>query len=157
MQIIKLLAFLFLIVLAQSQETQQVEVVEDEYAELEFNWNALLQCIKDAHPVAKEVLELVKAIKSKDYNTALSLVFTVLKEGSAVIKGCIESFKTNEIELLINWPAIGNCLKQIGPHVPGIATLVAAIVAQNWILAAARAAALVGPAIKVFKKCKSMF
>ena len=159
MQIIKLLPFLFLIVLAQIQnpQTEIAEREEQIIEDLQVNWDGVLKCIQDAHPVAKNILALINAIKKKNYGKALELALKIIDEGSVLVKRCYNAFKSNEIVLQINWPAIGDCLLSIGGQVPGIASLVAAIVGQQYWLALSMIPGLIGPALDIFNRCKRMF
>ena len=159
MQIIKLLPFLFLIVLAQNlkPQTNLVEQTKLMVEDLGINWDGVLKCIQEAHPVAKNILALIDAIKKKNYGKALELALDIIKDGSVLVERCYNAFKSNEIVLQINWPAIGDCLLSIGGQVPGIASLVAAIVGQQYWLALSMIPGLIGPALDIFNRCKRMF
>ena len=159
MQIIKLLPFLFLIVLAQNlkPQTNLVEQTKLMVEDLGINWDGVLKCIQEAHPVAKNILALIDAIKNKDFGKALNLALDIIKDGSQLIKRCIEAFKFTKVDLEINWDGVKECLLSIGSQIPGIAKLVAAIVTHQYWAIPGILIGLVGPAIEIFNKCKRMF
>lgn len=58
--------------------------------ELNWDWDALLQCILKAEPLAKDILELIAAIQNGDYAKATEIVFQVIKDGSEIIIQCLK-------------------------------------------------------------------
>ena len=83
-----LLPLLLVAVLAQSDI-----VHEDNEPILQVNWKGLLQCLKDAAPVAKDVVELIRFIKAKQYFQATGLTWKLIKSGVQIVKQCIGYLK----------------------------------------------------------------
>ena len=55
---------------------------------IEVDWAKLVACIKAAHPVVKDIIDLVKIIKAKNYDEAIAIVQRLLGEGNQLIKSC---------------------------------------------------------------------
>ena len=81
---LKLLPVVFLVAIAQG-----AIITEHPQTPVNFDWDKILQCLKEAQTLVPEVLQLIEAIKTSDYGTAVSLVFKLIAEGSEVVQKCI--------------------------------------------------------------------
>ena len=89
---LKLIPFVLLIVIAQGA---MIEDNTPTSTHVNFDWEKILRCLKEAQTLVPEVLQLIEAIKTEDYATAISLVIKVIGEGSEVVKKCISLFGEN--------------------------------------------------------------
>ena len=75
-------------------------------------WNpqGLVQCLKEAAPYSKDVIEIIDLVKAKDYITAFSKALKLVEAGSQLVKKCVQYIKGSEVELTVNWQKLGQCL-----------------------------------------------
>ena len=68
---LKQLFFLFLITFATCEiAKQEVQVIEDVIEENEYNWDALIACLKEVTPVSKLVKRLIFLVRKKRFEEA---------------------------------------------------------------------------------------
>ena len=109
-----------------------VEVAPVEEQPLEWNPQGLLQCLTEVAPMAKEVVDLIKLLKAKNYKEAAKKAMALAPKGIQIISKCLRYIVGSEVNLTINWQAIGNCLV----HACGGTSLTAAATAQQrWLVA----------------------
>ena len=67
---------------------------------IEVDWAKLVACIKAAHPVVKDIIDLVKIIKAKNYDETIAIVQRLLGKGNQLIKSCKGNIhKKNKVNL----------------------------------------------------------
>ena len=86
----------------------KLSVVEEEQ-QLMFNPQGLVQCLKEAAPYSKDVIEIIKLVKAKDFETAISKAIELISDGSQLDIKCIEYIVSSPVSLSVNWPALGRC------------------------------------------------
>ena len=68
---LKQLFFLFLIAFATCEiAKQEVQVIEDVIEENEYNWNALIACLREVTPVSGSVKRLIFLVRKKRFEEA---------------------------------------------------------------------------------------
>ena len=87
----------------------KLSVVEEEQ-QLMFNPQGLVQCLKEAAPYSKDVIEIINLVKAKDYINAFAKAITLIEAGSQVVKKCIQYIRGSEVELTLDWKKLGQCL-----------------------------------------------
>ena len=87
----------------------KLSVVEEEQ-QLMFNPQGLVQCLKEAAPYSKDVIEIINLVKAKDYINAFAKAIALIEAGSQVVKKCIQYIRGSEVELTLDWNALGQCL-----------------------------------------------
>ena len=102
----KTIIFALLIALACSAK---LSVVEEEQ-QLMWNPQGLVQCLNEAAPYSKDVIEIIDLVKAKDYITAFSKALKLVEAGSQLVKKCVQYIKGSEVELTVNWQKLGQCL-----------------------------------------------
>ena len=108
----------------------KLSVVEEEQ-ELMWNPQGLVQCLKEAAPYSKDVIEIINLIKAKDYVNAFAKALALVDAGSQLVKKCIQYIKGSAVELTVNWIALGNCLLVFGQAAGLGASLGAALATLN--------------------------
>ena len=83
----KTIIFALLIALACSAK---LSVVEEEQ-QLMWNPQGLVQCLQEAAPYSKDVIEIINLVKAKDYITALSKVIKLVEAGSQLVKNLLNA------------------------------------------------------------------
>ena len=78
--------------------------------QLEWNPQGLLQCLTEAAPMAKDVIELINLLKAKDYQAAFTKAFALLPKGIQIVQKCVQYIVGSEVELTVDWKALGNCI-----------------------------------------------
>ena len=91
--------------------SSELSVVEEQ--QLTWNPEGLLKCLTEVAPYAKDAIELINLIKSKDYEAAFEKAIALVSSGSEVVKKCIEYIVGSSSELTVNWSALGQCLEAI--------------------------------------------
>ena len=75
--------------------------VQEEEFELEgFNWKGLKQCFQDVVTFAPEIQELIDLIKDAKYQKAITLAENLIKEGTKVVRDCVNRFKRKNLSAL---------------------------------------------------------
>ena len=113
----------------------------------------VLRCLaQKGFPVAYEAyIKITELINEGKYLEIIAL----LKEYAGVAKEIIETCLSEKI-LKENWPCFGQCiLSNGGQYIPELASLVAAIMAQNWFEVATIVASLLYSGIPVVTMCWS--
>ena len=113
-----------------------VEVAPVEEQPLEWNPQGLLQCLTEAAPMAKDVIELINLLKAKDYNAAFKKAMALLPKGIQVVQKCVKYIVGSAVNLTVNWPALGKCIVHACSGAGMVASLAAAVSAQQWWLVA---------------------
>lgn len=127
-----IIALLLLAVVAQSAfvEDTSLEAINSadvilEKLNIEVNWEILLRCIKEAHPVLKDLVNLYKIAKAKNYDEAIQIVKKLLDDGNLLIKSCKGAIKRKNVNLTkINLNGLLQCLVSIGVKIPEITQLI---------------------------------
>ena len=75
-------------------------------------WNpqGLVQCLKEAAPYSKDVIEIIKLVRAKDYVNAIAKAIELINTGSKLVKKCIEYIRGSEVQLTVDWNALGQYL-----------------------------------------------
>lgn len=137
---IKILPFLFLVVLAQSaflpKKEENAEVI---LTKIDIDWQALVECIKEAHAVFKDIFDLIKLVENKQWDDAVGLLQKLIGEGNQLIKKCLKIIK-KETNLKTDWEKSLTCLLGLGSEIPKVKELIHAIKTGNIL----RAIALIG-------------
>ena len=110
----------------------KLSVVEEEQ-QLMFNPQGLVQCLKEAAPYSKDVIEIINLVKAKDYINAFAKAIALIEAGSQVVKKCIQYIRGSEVELTLDWKKLGQCLI-VYAQAAGLGTAVAAALASGNIL-----------------------
>ena len=87
----------------------KLSVVEEEQ-QLMFNPQGLVQCLKEAAPYSKDVIEIINLVKAKDYINAFAKAIALIDAGSQVVTTCIQYIRGSEVELTLDWKKLGQCL-----------------------------------------------
>ena len=138
-------------------------VVEDDALDLvlesiniEVDWAKLVACIKAAHPVVKDIIDLVKIIKAKNYDEAIAIVQRLLGEGNQLIKSCKGAIhKKNKVNLGTNWEKLLQCIMAAAKQYPQIKELIEAIKNKDYAAAMIILITISGEAKKIIKQCKA--
>ena len=99
----KTIIIALLIAFACSTELNTVE----EEQQLMWNPQGLVQCLNEAAPYSKDVIEIIKLVKK-----------------------CIEYIVSSPVSLSVNWPALGRCLKTLA-ELYGLGERLAKALADN--------------------------
>ena len=86
----------------------ELNTVEEE--QLMWNPQGLVQCLKEAAPYSKDVIEIINLVKAKDYINAFAKAIALIEAGSQVVKKCIQYIRGSEVELTLDWKKLGQCL-----------------------------------------------
>ena len=105
----KTLIIALLITFACSTKLNTVE----EEQQLMWNPQGLVQCLKEAAPFSKDVIEIINLVKAKDYETAIAKAIELINAGSQLVKKCIEYIVSSSVSLSVNWPALGKTLMTV--------------------------------------------
>ena len=89
----------------------KLSVVEEE--QLMWNPQGLVQCLKEAAPYSKDVIEIINLIKAKDYETAIAKAIELINAGSQLVKKCIQYIVSSSVSLSVNWSALGKTLMTV--------------------------------------------
>ena len=68
--------------------SNELNTVEEE--QLMWNPQGLVQCLKEAAPYSKDVIEIIKLVRAKDYVNAIAKAIELINTGSKLVKKCIE-------------------------------------------------------------------
>lgn len=60
---------------------------------IKINLDDFVKCIVDTEVVVKDVIEIVKILKEKNYDRAVVLIYQMLKSGEGIVIECINVFK----------------------------------------------------------------
>ena len=133
------LLVLFAAVFAQVQEQKN-----------EKTWVDVVKCVLDNTEVmAPEVINLIEAIRDKDYLKIISIVGKLYDEGKTMYEQCFK-----DTMLAFNWPAFGKCLLNNGAAaIPALAEVVQAILAKDWAKVAQLVAQVAIKALPIVMKC----
>ena len=116
-----------LITFACSTKLNTVE--EDQ--QLMWNPQGLVQCLKEAAPFSKDVIEIINLVKAKDYETAIAKAIELINAGSQLVKKCIEYIATSSVSLSVNWIELGKCMMSVAELFGYGQRLVAALIDNN--------------------------
>ena len=123
---------------------------------IEVDWAKLVACIKAAHPVVKDIIDLVKIIKAKNYDEAIAIVQRLLGEGNQLIKSCKGAIhKKNKVNLGTNWEKLLQCIMAAAKQYPQIKELIEAIKNKDYAAAMIILITISGEAKKIIKQCKA--
>ena len=78
----KTIIIALLIAFACSTELNTVE----EEQQLMWNPQGLVQCLNEAAPYSKDVIEIIKLVKAKDFETAIAKAIELISDGSQLVK-----------------------------------------------------------------------
>lgn len=149
---LKQLFFLFLIAFATCEiAKQEVQVIEDVIEENEYNWDALIACLREVTPVSRSVKRLIFLVRKKRFEEAEAALQKMIEKGSQLIKDCLPK---NEIMLEVNWGRVLNCLLSIGTSIPGILKIIFFLKTFNIPMVIIEAINLGSRAKEIFNSCK---
>lgn len=155
-----ILALILLAVVAQSaivkEETDYtVTDIVLESLNIEVDWPQLLRCLQAAHPVVKDVVDLVKIIKAKNLDEAIKIVQRLLDEGNQLIKSCKGAIhKKNKVNLGVNFDKLLQCILAASSKIPQIQDLINAIKSKDYLSAGFIFLSLKGEAKELINTCK---
>lgn len=155
-----ILALILLAVVAQSaivkEETDYtVTDIVLESLNIEVDWPQLLRCLQAAHPVVKDVVDLIKIIKAKDLDEAIKIVQRLLDEGNQLIKSCKGAIhKKNKVNLGVNFDKLLQCILAASSKIPQIQDLINAIKSKDYLSAGFIFLSLKGEAKELINTCK---
>lgn len=155
-----ILALILLAVVAQSaivkEETDYtVTDIVLESLNIEVDWPQLLRCLQAAHPVVKDVVDLIKIIKAKDLDEAIKIVQRLLDEGNQLIKSCKGAIhKKSKVNLGVNFDKLLQCLLAASSKIPQIQDLINAIKSKDYLSAGFIFLSLKGEAKELINTCK---
>lgn len=157
-----ILALLLLAVVAQSAfvEDTSVEVLNDadvilEKLNIEVNWGVLIQCLKEAKPVLKDLVDLYKLAKAKSYDEAIEIVKKLLDDGNILIKSCKGAIKRKNVNLTkVDFNGLLQCLIAIGSKVPEVKKLISYIQKGDLLNAGLLLLTLSKDAKEIVNQCK---
>ena len=155
-----ILALILLAVVAQSaivkEETDYtVTDIVLESLNIEVDWPQLLRCLQAAHPVVKDVVDLIKIIKAKNLDEAIKIVQRLLDEGNQLIKSCKGAIhKKNKVNLGVNFDKLLQCILAASSKIPQIQDLINAIKRKDYLSAGFIFLSLKGEAKELIQTCK---
>ena len=155
-----ILALILLAVVAQSaivkEETDYtVTDIVLESLNIEVDWPQLLRCLQAAHPVVKDVVDLIKIIKAKNLDEAIKIVQRLLDEGNQLIKSCKGAIhKKSKVNLGVNFDKLLQCLLAASSKIPKIQELINAIKSKDYLSAGFIFLSLKGEAKELIQTCK---
>ena len=155
-----ILALILLAVVAQSaivkEETDYtVTDIVLESLNIEVDWPQLLRCLQAAHPVVKDVVDLVKIIKAKNLDEAIKIVQRLLDEGNQLIKSCKGAIhKKSKVNLGVNFDKLLQCILAASSKIPEIQDLINAIKRKDYLSAGFIFLSLKGEAKELINTCK---
>lgn len=155
-----ILALILLAVVAQSaivkEETDYtVTDIVLESLNIEVDWPQLLRCLQAAHPVVKDIVDLVKIIKAKNLDEAIKIVQRLLDEGNQLIKSCKGAIhKKSKVNLGVNFDKLLQCLLAASSKIPEIKDLINAIKSKDYLSAGFIFLSLKGEAKELIQTCK---
>ena len=155
-----ILALILLAVVAQSaivkEETDYtVTDIVLESLNIEVDWPQLLRCLQAAHPVVKDVVDLIKIIKAKNLDEAIKIVQRLLDEGNQLIKSCKGAIhKKNKVNLGVNFDKLLQCILAASSKIPQIQDLINAIKRKDYLSAGFIFLSLKGEAKELINTCK---
>lgn len=155
-----ILALILLAVVAQSaivkEETDYtVTDIVLESLNIEVDWPQLLRCLQAAHPVVKDIVDLVKIIKAKNLDEAIKIVQRLLDEGNQLIKSCKGAIhKKNKVNLGVNFDKLLQCILAASSKIPQIQDLINAIKSKDYLSAGFIFLSLKGEAKELINTCK---
>ena len=155
-----ILALILLAVVAQSaivkEETDYtVTDIVLESLNIEVDWPQLLRCLQAAHPVVKDVVDLVKIIKAKNLDEAIKIVQRLLDEGNQLIKSCKGAIhKKSKVNLGVNFDKLLQCILAASSKIPQIQDLINAIKSKDYLSAGFIFLSLKGEAKELINTCK---
>ena len=155
-----ILALILLAVVAQSaivkEETDYtVTDIVLESLNIEVDWPQLLRCLQAAHPVVKDIVDLVKIIKAKNLDEAIKIVQRLLDEGNQLIKSCKGAIhKKNKVNLGVNFDKLLQCILAASSKIPEIQDLINAIKRKDYLSAGFIFLSLKGEAKELINTCK---
>ena len=155
-----ILALILLAVVAQSaivkEETDYtVTDIVLESLNIEVDWPQLLRCLEAAHPVVKDIVDLVKIIKAKNLDEAIKIVQRLLDEGNQLIKSCKGAIhKKSKVNLGVNFDKLLQCILAASSKIPQIQDLINAIKSKDYLSAGFIFLSLKGEAKELINTCK---
>ena len=155
-----ILALILLAVVAQSaivkEETDYtVTDIVLESLNIEVDWPQLLRCLEAAHPVVKDVVDLIKIIKAKNLDEAIKIVQRLLDEGNQLIKSCKGAIhKKSKVNLGVNFDKLLQCILAASSKIPQIQDLINAIKSKDYLSAGFIFLSLKGEAKELINTCK---
>ena len=155
-----ILALILLAVVAQSaivkEETDYtVTDIVLESLNIEVDWPQLLRCLQAAHPVVKDIVDLVKIIKAKNLDEAIKIVQRLLDEGNQLIKSCKGAIhKKSKVNLGVNFDKLLQCILAASSKIPQIQELINAIKSKDYLSAGFIFLSLKGEAKELINTCK---
>ena len=123
----KTIIIALLITFACSTKLNTVE--EDQ--QLMWNPQGLVQCLKEAAPFSKDVIEIINLVKAKDYETAIAKAIELINAGSQLVKKCIQYIVSSSVSLSVNWIELGKCIMSVAELFGYGQRLVAALIDNN--------------------------
>ena len=108
----------------------KLNTVEEE-EQLMWNPQGLVQCLKEAAPFSKDVIEIINLVKAKDYETAIAKAIELINAGSQLVKKCIQYIGSSSVSLSVNWIELGKCMMSVAELFGYGQRLVAALIDNN--------------------------
>ena len=106
--------------------------------------------------MVKNIIDLVKIIKAKNYDEAIAIVQRLLGEGNQLIKSCKGAIhKKNKVNLGTNWEKLLQCIMAAAKQYPQIKELIEAIKNKDYAAAMIILITISGEAKKIIKQCKA--
>ena len=156
-----IIALLLLAVVAQSAflNENQIEATNEadiilEKLNIEVNWDVLLACLKEAHPVLSDLVNLYNIIKAKDLDEAIKIVKKLLDDGNILIKSCKGAIKRKSVSLELNPEGLLTCLLSISSKVPEIKRIISLIQSGKFFDVLIAVYSLTGEAKTIINQCK---
>lgn len=119
------------------------------------------KCVSEAEPVVKDVAALVAAIKSKDADQAIEIVYSLVTDGNTVFLDCVKLVPQLEeiLKKLIkfNWDDFMKCILDTKPVAKEVLQLVQLIIAKDYGKVLAVVYQLYLDGSSVVKECIAVF
>lgn len=110
-----------------------VSHVEENLPEVNLttDWEGLIQCLNEASPYAKEVIEIISLVRQKKYDIALLKAIALIQKGSILINKCIGYLNSVSLKAF-DWKKAGECLVKVASSsAPAVIKLVQAIASKD--------------------------
>ena len=150
-----------LILLFAAVFAKTIAPVSNEEIELSASIEDFLKCVHEAEPVVKDVTSLVAAIKEKNFDQAIELLYTLVTDGNTVVLDCIKVVPQIEeiLKKLIkfNWDDFMKCILDTKPVAKEVLQLVQLIVAKDYGKVLAVVYQLYLDGSSVVKECIAVF
>lgn len=129
--------------------------------ELLMSVEEFFKCILQAEPIANDIYEMVKAIKEKDYQLMISLIYKSIEDGHSMYLECIKGLP--ELEALIkkyikiNLDDLTKCIVDTHLIVEDITDLVSVLIKKDYDEAVAIIYKTLLEGGSVVKECINVF